>query len=895
MFGLWQSETPEQTKARETKAKAEAKARETKAKAEAKARETKAKEEALLNAARDGNLATVISSLNDGVNIECYNINGSTPLHRAALCGRLEIVRFLLEKGAKIEAKNDYLDTPLHDASLNNKVEVVRLLLAYGANVDATNFWNQTPLVDAQEKGFVQVQEPLRTAMLAKALREKRILDANSLLRQEKIIVNHQEPDGTTLLHLVLAMQDLKLLATMLEKSNLEIDATDSSGRTALAIALATRNIEATYALLQSNAQLDAVDKSILGAHMHTVEAVLRHAASTNNNEMVAELLQHGASPAATNENGETALHFAAANGHTAIVQTLLENDKSLLGLCDQSGNTALHVAAEKAKKGHVDAVNKVDKTTMLMAAATNNHESVVNVLLSYLVSTLILDDASYKALTTHRKELVAAQGYLDQRNAMRKTTAEIASNAAKQLIENSVTSLQTNLDRTRLAMQSKKAALSKAMKTQEWPMVKRLLLEGVPVTSLDFPGAIVNANDAELRHILVRAIVEADDSVLFQTFLRTLELSKTARNQLAQVALVLAVTSVKTLFVMNLLRMADVNLDLVTTEGPSPLHLAAKIGSVLMLSMLLTASRADVDTINEGFTALANAVREGHIDAAKVLLSASANPSFVLPSGHTILVMAVRRGHQELAQLLYDSIYTIIPTVTSAAFSPLERLPNGGFGAIEKVAWKNKSNDDIVIRKRPLQAGRCRSPYLLPALAIVDNPTDGVQLVTEWMRQGDLFHYLKRLRTPLPNDGIALDTFELSIVHVAWVIANGLAYLHAKNIIHRDLKSSNVFLCAKHGVVLGDFGIARAIEKEMTAGAGTDVWMAPEVLREENEEVRVYDASADIYSFGVILTELDTGHKPFADSPLKPFEILNRVRLGTLRPAMTDNSADGQ
>ncbi|EQC30501.1 hypothetical protein SDRG_11817 [Saprolegnia diclina VS20] len=171
MFGLWQT-----------------------AEHKEKARETKAKEEALLNAARDGKLAAVISALNDRVNIECYDSTGWTPLLKAAMCDRLEIVRFLLEKGANIEAKSTFLNTPLHYASQNNHVETVRLLLAYGANVNATNYWNHTPLMAAQEKGRVQVQELLQTAMLAKALREKRILDANSLLRQEAINVNHQEP-----------------------------------------------------------------------------------------------------------------------------------------------------------------------------------------------------------------------------------------------------------------------------------------------------------------------------------------------------------------------------------------------------------------------------------------------------------------------------------------------------------------------------------------------------------------------------------------------------------------------------------------------------------------------------------------------------------------------------
>ncbi|TMW61852.1 hypothetical protein Poli38472_010915 [Pythium oligandrum] len=78
---------------------------------------------------------------------------------------------------------------------------------------------------------------------------------------------------------------------------------------------------------------------------------------------------------------------------------------------------------------------------------------------------------------------------------------------------------------------------------------------------------------------------------------------------------------------------------------------------------------------------------------------------------------------------------------------------------------------------------------------------------------------------------------------------------------IHRDLKSRNVLLDHEMTAYLSDFGTTRAVDDSntMTAEVGTAMWMAPEVL-----SGRRYDQSADIYSLGVILSELDTHELPF-------------------------------
>ncbi|OQR89472.1 protein kinase [Achlya hypogyna] len=208
--------------------------------------------------------------------------------------------------------------------------------------------------------------------------------------------------------------------------------------------------------------------------------------------------------------------------------------------------------------------------------------------------------------------------------------------------------------------------------------------------------------------------------------------------------------------------------------------------------------------------------------------------------------------------------------------------LGRGGEGTVNRgllrgriVAVKKTHGDPEALQREAITTKKCKSPYLLPLVAVVEEGDPA--LVLEIMDGGDLRKYLNNKRDGVPV-AVEYSTFE-----VAWVIANAIADLHHAGLLHRDLKSKNVLLSSTHYIRVADQGIAKENATLNTLGVGTLQWMAPEVLKSES----VYSYAADIYSFGVILTELDTYQMPFAG--FSDVAILSKVQAGN-QPTLRAN-----
>ncbi|KAG6946196.1 hypothetical protein JG688_00016177 [Phytophthora aleatoria] len=174
--------------------------------------------------------------------------------------------------------------------------------------------------------------------------------------------------------------------------------------------------------------------------------------------------------------------------------------------------------------------------------------------------------------------------------------------------------------------------------------------------------------------------------------------------------------------------------------------------------------------------------------------------------------------------------------------------------------------------------------PHIVEFIGVAWNSLNNLTMVLEFFPTGNLQKYLQK--------NADLLSWARDKIHMAIGVAQALEYLHARTppLIHRDLKSNNILLTDKLEPKLIDFGVSRdTVDLTMTAGVGTPYWTAPEIL-----EGKRYTEQADIYSFGVVLTELDTSKIPYSDAATehggkpKPFQILQDVMAGKLRPTFS-------
>lgn len=99
-------------------------------------------------------------------------------------------------------------------------------------------------------------------------------------------------------------------------------------------------------------------------------------------------------------------------------------------------------------------------------------------------------------------------------------------------------------------------------------------------------------------------------------------------------------------------------------------------------------------------------------------------------------------------------------------------------------------------------------------------------------------------------------------VIEVIYKCCRGLAYAHSRNVVHRDIKPTNILLTEDLDVRLADFGIAQLLKGEDTQIVGilgSPFYMSPEQVSD-----KPLTNQTDIYSLGVVLFELLTGHTPF-------------------------------
>ena len=210
---------------------------------------------------------------------------------------------------------------------------------------------------------------------------------------------------------------------------------------------------------------------------------------------------------------------------------------------------------------------------------------------------------------------------------------------------------------------------------------------------------------------------------------------------------------------------------------------------------------------------------------------------------------------------------------VAESRYEILEEIGRGGMGVVFRardrrldriVALKQLPEDLLRNHPRALQlflreaqsAARLNHPNIVTVFDT--DQQDGHFFITMELLRGQSFLAILKERGRLSATGT---------ITVGLQVAAGMQYAHAQGIVHRDIKTANLFLTSDKIVKIMDFGLAKMFEEVRggtTVISGTPFYMSPEQV-----QGGVVDHRSDLYSLGVTLFELATGRVPFAEGDI--------------------------
>lgn len=224
----------------------------------------------------------------------------------------------------------------------------------------------------------------------------------------------------------------------------------------------------------------------------------------------------------------------------------------------------------------------------------------------------------------------------------------------------------------------------------------------------------------------------------------------------------------------------------------------------------------------------------------------------------------------------------TFIRTSLSSRYELLEEIGRGGMSVVYRAMQKNLDrvvalkvlppqlahDKDFLDRfhRESRSAARLSHPNII---TIFDEGIEnGVHFIAMELLEGIDLHQRIKQFGKLNQD---------EVLHISIQIARALGYAHQNGFVHRDVKSSNIFLCRDSRILLTDFGIAHAMQGTQLTMSGT-VLGTPEFMSPEQADGKPVDERSDIYSLGVVMYYGLTGRFPFSgDNPLATiYKIIN-------------------
>ncbi|XP_056192162.1 serine/threonine-protein kinase Nek4 isoform X6 [Falco biarmicus] len=228
------------------------------------------------------------------------------------------------------------------------------------------------------------------------------------------------------------------------------------------------------------------------------------------------------------------------------------------------------------------------------------------------------------------------------------------------------------------------------------------------------------------------------------------------------------------------------------------------------------------------------------------------------------------------------------------AAYCFLRAVGKGSYGEVSLVRHQqdskqyvikklNLKNASVRERKAAEQEAQLLSQLKHPNIVTYRESWQGedglLYIVMGFCEGGDLYHKLKEQKGKLLPESQVVEWFVQ--------IAMALQYLHEKHILHRDLKTQNVFLTRTNIIKVGDLGIARVLENQCDMAStliGTPYYMSPELFSN-----KPYNYKSDVWALGCCVYEMATLKHAFNAKDMN--SLVYRIIEGKLPPMPKDYS----
>ena len=142
-----------------------------------------------------------------------------------------------------------------------------------------------------------------------------------------------------------------------------------------------------------------------------------------------------------------------------------------------------------------------------------------------------------------------------------------------------------------------------------------------------------------------------------------------------------------------------------------------------------------------------------------------------------------------------------------------------------------------------------------------------------EYCEGGDLYNRINKQRGKLMAESVVLSYFVQ--------VCRAVQFIHDRKILHRDIKSQNIFITRRRTVKLGDFGIARIMDGSAEYAktcVGTPYYLSPEVW-----ENKPYNNKSDLWALGCVLYEMTTLRHAFEAGCMK--SLVLKIIRGSFPP----------